>query len=70
MKVCHTHLGNTTYHRIIVTVHHDGAATSEVNILLPPVAHLCSWGKKKIVKLNTLSLADLYKKKIHRPGLT
>lgn len=43
--------GNTAYHRIIVAVYHDGAATSEVNILLPPVTHLRSWGKREIVKL-------------------
>lgn len=40
--------GDTAYHRIIVAVYHDGAATSEVNILLPPVAHLCSWAGKEI----------------------
>lgn len=68
--------GNTAYHRIVVAVYHDGATTSEVNILLPPVTHLHSWGggRRVIVKLEH-SLANLRykkkkKKKIHNPGLT
>lgn len=31
---------DTSYHGIIVAVHHDGTTASEVNILLPPVTHL------------------------------
>lgn len=33
------------YHGIIVAVDHDGPAASKVNILLPPVAHLCKTNK-------------------------
>lgn len=35
-------LCETSYHGIIVTVDHDGPPASKVNILLPPVTHLCN----------------------------
>lgn len=51
------------YHGIIVAVDHDGPAASKVNILLPPVAHLCKTKveikiKIKIEKTERVTLSE------------